>query len=71
MEPELKLPVLYLIDSIVKNVGGVYIKYFSQSIVKIFIGVFEKVIILQNAFLTHKIQKTKKKPRKQPADSRF
>lgn len=50
MEPELKLPILYLIDSIVKNVGGVYIKYFSQSIVKIFIGVFEKVIIVKWIF---------------------
>lgn len=40
----MKLPILYLIDSIVKNVGGVYIKYFSQTIVKIFIGAFEKVI---------------------------
>lgn len=44
----MKLPILYLIDSIVKNVGGVYIKYFSQSIVKIFIGAFEKVIIVCN-----------------------
>ncbi|XP_055310465.1 uncharacterized protein LOC129573660 isoform X2 [Sitodiplosis mosellana] len=43
VEPDLKLPILYLIDSIVKNVGGVYIKYFSQTIVKIFIGAFEKV----------------------------
>lgn len=51
MESELKLPILYLIDSIVKNVGGVYIKYFSQSIVQIFVGAFEKVIIaLQYAF---------------------
>lgn len=44
----MKLPILYLIDSIVKNVGGVYIKYFSQSIVKIFIGAFEKVIAVVN-----------------------
>lgn len=39
----MKLPILYLIDSIVKNVGGVYIKYFSQSLVQIFTGAFEKV----------------------------
>lgn len=43
MEPDLKLPILYLIDSIVKNVGDVYVNLFSQSIVKIFIGAFEKV----------------------------
>lgn len=43
MEPEFKLPILYLIDSIVKNVGREYIGLFSHSIVNIFCGVFEKV----------------------------
>ncbi|XP_055694535.1 uncharacterized protein LOC129796532 isoform X2 [Lutzomyia longipalpis] len=40
---DVKLPVLYLIDSIVKNVGGEYKALFSQYIVNMFCGVFEKV----------------------------
>jgi hypothetical protein len=41
---EIKLPVLYLIDSIVKNVGDVYTSLFTQNIVSTFCGVFEKVL---------------------------
>ena len=41
--PEFKLPILYLIDSIVKNVKSTYVQLFSQCIVNIFCGVFEKV----------------------------
>ncbi|XP_061394405.1 uncharacterized protein LOC133329962 [Musca vetustissima] len=41
--PEFKLPILYLIDSIVKNVKGTYVQLFSQCIVSLFCGVFEKV----------------------------
>ncbi|XP_065367764.1 uncharacterized protein Pcf11 isoform X2 [Calliphora vicina] len=40
---EFKLPILYLIDSIVKNVKSTYVQLFSQSIVNIFCGAFEKV----------------------------
>ncbi|XP_034938196.1 uncharacterized protein Pcf11 isoform X2 [Chelonus insularis] len=40
---EVKLPVLYLIDSIVKNVNGAYLKLFTENIVNTFCGVFEKV----------------------------
>ncbi|XP_036146540.1 uncharacterized protein LOC105828169 isoform X2 [Monomorium pharaonis] len=40
---EIKLPVLYLIDSIVKNVCGNYLNLFTQNIVNTFCGVFEKV----------------------------
>ncbi|XP_076321065.1 pcf11 cleavage and polyadenylation factor subunit isoform X2 [Tachypleus tridentatus] len=40
--PETKLPVLYLIDSIMKNVGGDYLPLFTQNIVSDFCGVFEK-----------------------------
>lgn len=40
----MKLPILYLIDSIVKNVGKQYKTLFNQSIVNIFCSVFEKVI---------------------------
>lgn len=41
--PEIKLPVMYLIDSIVKNVGRQYLNLFTQSIVSNFCTVFEKV----------------------------
>lgn len=40
---DIKLPILYLIDSIVKNVKTTYIPLFSQCIVNIFCGVFEHV----------------------------
>ncbi|KAK2584744.1 hypothetical protein KPH14_007075 [Odynerus spinipes] len=40
---DIKLPVLYLIDSIVKNVNGTYLNLFTQNIVNTFCGVFEKV----------------------------
>ncbi|XP_014235867.1 pre-mRNA cleavage complex 2 protein Pcf11-like isoform X2 [Trichogramma pretiosum] len=40
---EIKLPVLYLIDSIVKNLGGSYLELFSKNIVQTFCKVFEKV----------------------------
>lgn len=43
---DIKLPVLYLIDSIVKNVNGDYLNLFTQNIVNTFCGVFEKVNIL-------------------------
>uniref|UniRef100_A0A1B6EJ89 CID domain-containing protein n=2 Tax=Cuerna arida TaxID=1464854 RepID=A0A1B6EJ89_9HEMI len=43
VRPDVKLPVLYLIDSIVKNVGKAYINLFTQSIVQSFTSTFEKV----------------------------
>ncbi|XP_046665109.1 uncharacterized protein LOC124357394 isoform X3 [Homalodisca vitripennis] len=43
VRPDVKLPVLYLIDSIVKNVGKAYINLFTQSIVQSFTNTFEKV----------------------------
>lgn len=43
VSPEVKLPILYLIDSIVKNVGDKYKQLFAQNIVNMFCGVFEKV----------------------------
>ena len=39
--PGQKLPMLYLIDSIIKNVGGIYKRLFEEYIVEIFILVFE------------------------------
>ncbi|KAH8402419.1 hypothetical protein KR009_011883 [Drosophila setifemur] len=41
--PEFKLPILYLIDSIVKNVKSSYVQLFGQCIVKIFLHAFESV----------------------------
>ncbi|XP_068600457.1 pre-mRNA cleavage complex 2 protein Pcf11 [Brachionichthys hirsutus] len=38
-----KLPVLYLVDSIVKNVGGEYLAVFAKNLNTSFICVFEKV----------------------------
>ncbi|XP_019634316.1 PREDICTED: trichohyalin-like [Branchiostoma belcheri] len=38
-----KLPVMYLMDSIVKNVGGDYCTLFSQNIVSTFCNIFEQV----------------------------
>lgn len=40
---DIKLPVLYLIDSIVKNVGKEYVSLFTQNIVSTFCSVFEQV----------------------------
>ncbi|XP_016845564.2 uncharacterized protein LOC100121739 isoform X3 [Nasonia vitripennis] len=40
---EIKLPVLYLIDSIVKNVNRAYLGLFTKNIVNTFCSVFEKV----------------------------
>jgi len=39
----MKLPVLYLVDSIVKNIGDHYTSLFTQNIVASFCSVFEKV----------------------------
>ncbi|CAJ1063639.1 pre-mRNA cleavage complex 2 protein Pcf11 isoform X2 [Xyrichtys novacula] len=41
--PAEKLPVLYLVDSIVKNVGGEYLAVFAKNLITSFICVFEKV----------------------------
>ncbi|XP_054036121.1 pre-mRNA cleavage complex 2 protein Pcf11-like [Dryobates pubescens] len=43
--PSQKLPVIYLMDSIVKNVGGEYLKAFAPNLVETFLSVFEKVDI--------------------------
>ncbi|KAI1294052.1 hypothetical protein EDD11_008281, partial [Mortierella claussenii] len=38
-----KLPTLYLIDSIIKNVGGPYLNLFSRSIVNLFLDAYQAV----------------------------
>lgn len=38
--PGQKLPILYLIDSICKNVGGVYIDHFARNIVSTFMDAY-------------------------------
>ncbi|KAL0879180.1 hypothetical protein ABMA27_002970 [Loxostege sticticalis] len=43
VNPDIKLPVLYLVDSIIKNVGGAYTQKFSQSIVNMFTRTFKQV----------------------------
>ncbi|XP_028136602.1 pre-mRNA cleavage complex 2 protein Pcf11 isoform X2 [Diabrotica virgifera virgifera] len=40
---DVKLPILYLIDCIVKTVGGIYTSLFNHNIVNMFIGVFKAV----------------------------
>lgn len=45
-----KLPVMYLMDSIVKNVGREYLTAFTKNLVATFICVFEKVYILSDKF---------------------
>ncbi|XP_022086204.1 uncharacterized protein LOC110976864 isoform X1 [Acanthaster planci] len=42
-KPSEKLPVLYLMDSIIKNVKGAYLEAFTPNVVQTFCGVFEKV----------------------------
>ncbi|KND04116.1 uncharacterized protein SPPG_01555 [Spizellomyces punctatus DAOM BR117] len=42
-QPKQKLPVLYLMDSIIKNVGGIYINLFARNIVRIFVSAYEMV----------------------------
>lgn len=46
VNPDIKLPVLYLVDSIIKNVGGAYTQKFSQSIVNMFTRTFKQVILV-------------------------
>ena len=49
VKPEMKLPVLYLVDSIVKNIGRDYTSLFTQNIVSTFCGVFEKVFSIHRS----------------------
>ncbi|XP_034654676.1 uncharacterized protein LOC117892506 isoform X3 [Drosophila subobscura] len=49
--PEFKLPILYLIDSIIKNVKSSYVQLFAQCIVNIFLNAFESVQHSQSQLL--------------------
>ncbi|KAJ3015007.1 mRNA 3' end processing factor [Thoreauomyces humboldtii] len=42
-QPKQKLPVFYLLDSILKNVGGAYLGLFARNIVQIFATAFDAV----------------------------
>lgn len=45
MNADAKLPTMYLIDSIVKNIGQSYISLFAENIDKIFEHTFKQVIL--------------------------
>lgn len=45
-----KLPVMYLMDSIVKNVGREYLSAFAKNLVATFVNVFEKVYMISYMF---------------------
>lgn len=46
VQADSKLPVLYLIDSVIKNIGQPYIPLFVKNIEKIFASTFLQVIII-------------------------
>ena len=48
VRPEMKLPLLYLIDSIMKNLNGKYLQQFSHNIVRVFCHAFESLVGLMN-----------------------
>lgn len=50
VQADIKLPVLYLIDSVIKNIGPPYIPLFVQNIEKLFASTFIKVIIYLNLY---------------------
>ena len=41
------MPVLYLLDSIVKNFGGQYMKLFSHKLIFVFMAIFDKVSMVK------------------------
>lgn len=46
VHPNHTLPSLYLMDSIMKNIGGEYVDLFSRNIVQLFCKSFEKLVCL-------------------------
>ncbi|CAL1540988.1 unnamed protein product [Lymnaea stagnalis] len=55
----LKLPILYLLDSIIKNLSTTkYPQLFAQSIVQIFCGVFEEVVDEKTRQAMYKLRQT-------------
>ena len=40
VKPDQMLPIMYLIDSIIKNIGGPYIELFQQNLVSTFTNIF-------------------------------
>eukprot|EP00731_Ephydatia_muelleri_P030647 Em0022g161a len=56
--PEQKLPSLYLLDSILKNVGSEYTTHFSKNIVHLFCHVFEKLSDPKSRLALYKLRQT-------------
>ncbi|ORX56382.1 hypothetical protein DM01DRAFT_1303896 [Hesseltinella vesiculosa] len=54
--PNQKLPILYLIDSICKNVGGTYITHFSRNIVSVFVDAYSLVDLQTQASFERLLQ---------------
>lgn len=44
---EIKLPLLYLVDSIMKNLGGEFLQLFSKNIVRVFCHAFESLVCME------------------------
>lgn len=53
VSPECKLPLFYLMDSIMKNVGGKYVEYFGKSIVELYSNCIDKVNTKDQARFGH------------------
>ena len=44
VQPDHRLPTLYLMDSIIKNLGGQYLQLISKNIVRLFCEAFQSLV---------------------------